>query len=273
MTTPIVPDTFGQKFSPLSNLEYSIPKGQAFFKPNGSTNFHLLGDLDVFSLELKIDLTDRYTNEAGRRTLVKSITNLVDATATMTLVQLSDYNRSLALMGDLGYDTQTAVSAHVQTITGTLTGSDKGIYELDNKNVVLSTVVVTDDAISPVAYVLGTNYKIDAAAGYIQILSIPGGATANTKITYDTATVAAADLVSKVGIAANANIIGALVIRGTNEVGTRTELHLHQVQLHPNKARDYIAEKDLAKVELIGRVFSDPTQAAGFELGYERKIV
>lgn len=267
----ITPDVQGPKFKPLSTDFYSIPKAQIFFRDEGAAAYVLLGDADNVTVEAKPDLLDRYTNETGIRTLTRSFVTLVTVEANMTLLQLTDTNRAMALLGNLTYDAQLAVVGHVQTITAAQ--FDEKIYPLDHKQVDAATVVVTDDAIAPVTYVLNVDYKIDAAAGYIQILQKHAGATANVVITYNANAVTANDKVARIGVGGRSDFRGSLIIRGTNALGPRLELNLPLCQLHPTKPRNFISEKDLTNIDINVRVFRDDTQAAGFEFGYERKII
>lgn len=266
----LTPDTSGAKFQSLSTDEYSIPKAQVFFKGEDEDAYTLLGDSDDLTLNVTVEETERFTNESGIRTLALTIITQIDAELNMTLVQLSDLNRALALLGELTYATQAATLAHEQTITDVLFGGY--IYPLDHKQVNAASVVVKDGA-ELVNYVIDVNYKLDAAAGYIQILTKPAGSDDDVHILYDADAVIAADKAALIGIGSKSANRGALVIRGTNEVGNRMELHLHDVQLRPNAARSYISETDIANIEIVGRVFRDSTQPAGLELGYERKIL
>lgn len=267
----ILADTSGPKFKALSSDFYSLPKAQIYFQPINTVGYVLLGDADNVTVEAKPDLTDRYTNETGIRTLVRSFVTLVTVEANMTLVQMTDTNRALALLGNLTYDTQSAVTGHSMTLTAPV--FEERIYPLDHKQVVAASVVVTDDAIVPVVYVLNTDYKIDAATGFIQLLQKHAGTTANVVITYDAYAVLAGDKVAKIGVGGQGDFRGALILRGTNALGPRVELNLPLTQLHPSKPRGYIEEKNLTSIEINARVFRDDSQPTGFEFGYERKII
>ena len=251
-------------FLPLSSNFYSIPKATIFFKPTGALIFELLGDADTVEIATEIEETDRFTNECGLRTKVRTVVTQLDLTLSMSLAQLSPFNRGLSLLADSVAHTQSADPAHTQTIIG---GGVLGIYELDSS--FLSSLSVTDGDVSPVSYVLNTNYKIDLLGGYIQIILIPGGADADLDLTYDIDAVVAGDEKDKIGIGNNSDIRGAMVIRGTGDVGPNVKLKLHDVQLRPSGARNYISETDFDIIELEGNIFRDDTQPSGFELGEE----
>ncbi len=260
----------GIQFQALSDESYSIPKAQILFQPDGDEAYQLLGDADDVNIEINVEETERYTNETGVRTLAKTIVNQVDATLNMTLVQLSDLNRALSLLGAVTYDTQTAVTGGLKSLTAP--AHEGEIYDLEAYD--LSSVVVTDDTTpTPVDYVLDTHYKLDAKSGHIQLLAVPSGASGNVEITYDAATVVADDKMTKIGIASQTSNRGKLKIRGTNTVGPVLEVTLHDVQIRPDGERNYISETDLDTINVVGRVFSDSSQPSGFELGFERRLV
>ena len=260
--------TAGIQFKPLSNNLYSIPKAQILFKPQGVDTFELLGDTDDVTVEPTIEETERYTNEAGIRLLALTIVTQVDAEVNMTLVQLSDRNRALSLLGALENATQAAAVGKTKTITGVDT-NDK-IYQLDG-DVDVDNVVITD-GVAAVTYVEGTDYRVDRAGGFVQFIDLPAGADADAIITYDTVEILAADERAKIGLANRTENRGTLIIRGTNEVGPRLMLTLHDVQLRPAGERSYISETDLDTIEVIGRVFRDENQPTGLELGFEQEL-
>lgn len=260
----------GAQFTSLSSDFYAIPKAQVFFQLQGEDAFRLLGDADEITVEIAVEETERFTNEEGIRQLAKTIVTQIDATLGMTLAQLAPFVRALSLMGDLDTHTQTVATNYMMSFSNVI--ADGMIYQLDHIRITPASVTVQDGQVVPVPYVEGTNFKLDYDTGHIQILSKPVGADTTLEVEYDAAAILAAADVTKIGIGNNSSIRGALVIRGTNEVGPRVELRLHDVQLRPNAARNFLAEADISTVEVIGRVFRDTSQAAGFELGFERVI-
>ena len=258
--------TAGIQYQPLSDELYSIPKAQILFKPQGSETYELLGDSDEVTLEPTVEETERYTNEAGIRKLAKTIITQVDAEFNMTLVQLSDRNRALSLLGLLEAATQVANAAAVLNITAVETDGD--IYKLDGA--VDVTIVSVTDGIAAETYIEGTHYKIDQAAGFIQFIDKPAGADADAVVTYGYPDIIVGDERAVIPIASNTDIRGTLIVRGTNEVGPRLMLTLHDVQLRPSGARNYISETDLDNIQVTGRVFTDETQPSGYELGFEQ---
>lgn len=255
------------QFTPLSNDLYSIPKAQILFKPAGAEAFELLGDADEVTVEPTVEETERFSNEGGVRLLAKTVVTQVDALLSMTLVQLSDRNRALSLLGLLEYQTQL-----IQTnfdINLTAVEHDGKIYQLEHIDV---TGVVVKDGADLVTYVLGTDYKLDAKAGFIQLINMPVGADGDLHIEYDAPAIVAADGIAKIGLASKTENRGTIIIRGTNEVGPQLMLQLHDVQIRPSAARAYISETDFDTIQVEGRIFRDENQASGYELGFERMI-
>jgi hypothetical protein len=257
------------QFQALSDEGYSVPKAQLLFKPSGEDVYHLLGDADDVNVEITVEETERYSNIGGTRRLAKTIINQVDATLNMTLVQLSDLNRALSLLGEVTYDTQTADTG--LTLSLTAPEHDGTVYALGKYDV--SNVVVTDDAGTPVDYDLDTHYKLDAKTGKLQLISMPTGASGNVEVTFDCAEVVADDKLTKIGIASKTENRGEVIVRGTNTVGPVLELTLHDVQLRPDGERNYISETDLDTIDVVGRIFADTSKPTGFQLGQERRII
>ncbi len=254
-------------FKPLSNDLYAIPKAQILFKPAGSDSFVLLGDTDAVSVEPQVEETERYSNEGGVRQLAKTVVTQVDAVLSMTLMQLSDANRALSLLGELEDETQTAAVGEVMQFTDIVIDN---IYQLGHVNV--DNVVVTDGT-GLINYVLNEHYRLDAQAGFVQPIAKPPGSDADIEVTYDGLVIVAADGMKKFGLASKTENRGSVIIRATNEVGPKTLLELWDVQLRPNGAREYISEADFSGLEITGRVFRDENQILGYELGRERNLI
>ena len=254
-------------FKSLSNELYSIPKAQILFKPLGAVAFELLGDADDVTIEPTIEESERFSNEGGVRLLAKTVVTQVDATVNMTLMQLSNRNRALSLLGLLEFETQTAALAQVYLIED-VDHSDK-VYQLPHID--LANVSVTDGA-GAVPYVLNTHYRLDAPTGMIQFIAKPAGSDDDAEITYDGQAIVVGDKVAKFGIASQTENRGTLIIRGTNEVGPKSFVQLHDVQIRPDGGRAFISETDFSGVAVVGRVFRDENQDPGYELGFERDI-
>lgn len=259
----------GIQFKPLSSDLYSIPKAQILFKPLGNDAFELLGDADDVTITINVDETERFTNEAGIQQLAKAIVTKVDAVLGLTLVQLSDRNRALSLLGELDFEVQTADAAAVVNILNV--EIDDKIYQLDHFNITSITSVT--DGVTLETYIADVHYKVDLSGGFMQFIGQPAGADPDVIITYNAPEVLSSDEVSKIGIANKTENRGTLVIRGTNEVGPRSLVQLHDVQLRPDGERNYVSDVDLDTIEVVGRIFRDDSQPEGFELGFERELL
>lgn len=260
--------TAGIQFQPLSNDTYVIPKAQLLFKPQGEETFELLGDTDEVTLTINVEETERFTNEAGIRLLALTVVTQVDAELGLTLVQLTDRNRALSLLGLLENAEQTAFTAKTKNITGVQTNNK--VYQLDGDFDV--TVTSITDGTGLVDYIEGEHYRVDRAGGWVNFIGQPAGADADAIIEYDGAEVLTSDERALVGVANRTENRGTVVIRGTNEVGPRVQLTLHDVQLRPDGERSYVSETDFDTIEVIGRVFRDETQPNGLELGFEQRL-
>lgn len=250
-------------YQPLSTDGYSISKAYIFFQPTGDDAFINLGDADLVEIATEVEKVERFQRNEGLKTKVLTVVTQIDVALTMTLLQASPFNRALSLLGDTAPFTQSLDAAHLQTIVG---GGILGIFQLDASFV--SSLSITDGA-TTTPYVLGTDYFVDLVGGFVQIIAIPGGADADLKITYDIDAVIEADGKDVVTVASNSNIRGKLVVRGAPEVGPNLLLELHDVLLSPSGNRAYIADAEFDTIEIEGEIFSDSTQAAGFELGRE----
>lgn len=251
-------------FAPLSADLYSIGKATIWFKPLGETDHVLLGDSDDVAIAIEVTEQDRFNQECGLKRKARTIVTELEATVTMTLVQLSDFNRGLSLLGEAVSYTQSAVAANNQIIVG---GAEVGvIHELDSP--FISSFVMTDGT-SLVPYVIDVDYKVDLLGGYVQILAIPVGADGDIDMTYDIDAIVAGDNKNKIGIGSKTDVRGELIIRGCAAVGPNVRVTLHDVQLRPTGDRSYVSADDFDTIELEGSVFLASGQPAGFELGEE----
>lgn len=256
-------------FKGLENTFYAIPKAQILWKPVGADSYTVLGDADDVNIETAVEETERYTNEEGLRIKSRTIVTQIDLTLSMTLVQLTDTNRALSLLGEVTPFTQAAAADEVKNIAGV--NHNDAVYQLDHRFIDGASVVITDGA-TTVNYVEGTHYRVDAEGGFIQFIAEPDGADGDAVITYDVLEITADDGKNLIGPASKSANRGSIIIRGQNDVGPRVMVELWDVQLRPAGERSYISETDLDTIELEGDIFRDPTKPAGFELGQETLI-
>ena len=256
----------GIQFRTLPNELYTIPKAHLLFKPAENEDFILLGDTEEITIEPTVEETDVYTNEAGIRQLAITIVTQIEATVSFTLKQLSAINRALSMLGEVQDMTQAASVG--LTVSRVAPAHEGEIVRLAGP----AENVVVEDGIQAVVYTEGTDYRVDYEGGFVQLLNIPAGADGDVLITYDAVEILAADGLKLIPLANKSENRGTLVIRGTNEVGKRVMVTLHDVQLRPAGERNFVSDTDIDTIEIEGRVFRDETQAQGFELGFERDL-
>lgn len=174
-------------FSPLSDEFYAIPKAELLFQPRGSTKYLNLGDADSVEISINIEEQDRYANNQPTRTLVKRVVSQVDAEVSMTLAQMSPYARAASLMSTASVMIQAAATDQTLVIPSVDVEAG-GIYRLPRLSV--SNVDLTS-ATGTGAWVSGTHYKVDAAAGLVEIVAIPAGLSGDLTISYDAAAITA----------------------------------------------------------------------------------
>lgn len=244
--------------TPISG-DYAIPKGLIYWQAEGSDTMVELGDADAVEISIEVEEQERYSNQFGTRTLADSQVTQVSAELSMTLLQMTSLNRALALMGTKAWMNQSSAPAQTYTITGVQAG---GIYELPHLDVTVSEVT---DGAATVTYDEGTHYEVDAEAGLLRVISIPGSADTDAVIAYDAAAIDGTSERLQVTIGANSNIRGKIVIRGTNDVGARVMVELPIVQIRPSGSRSYISESDYGSVELTGKIIRHPSIGLGVE--------
>jgi len=260
--------TAGIQFRTLPNELYAIPKAHLLFKPQGDAAFILLGDTDEITITPTVEEIERFTNEAGIKKLAITIVQQIDAVVNFTLAQLSDVNRALSLLGDSTDLLQASQVGLTKSFTSP--AHDGEIFQLDAFEV--ENVVITDGA-TTTPYVLDTDFKLDSAGGFVQLLSIPAGGDGDVEITYDGIEVLSADGFKKIGIGSKSSNRGKLIIRGTNDQGPRVMVTLHDVELRPDGERNYVSDEDIDTIEIVGRVFLDETQPPEFQLGFEQDLI
>lgn len=253
--------TLGKKF-------YSIGKANIWFKPEGSDCYSLLGDSDSVDVTTEVTTTERFSNECGLRTKAQEIVTEINATVSMTLVQLNDTNRALSLLGEANEFTQVGAAGIVEQFTGC--GAVGSIVNLANSFVDTGGTITVTDGAGAITYVQGTDYLLDDLSGAIQIIAEPaGGPDGDLEVTYDTLTITATDEKNRIGLASKSDNTGSLIIRQCQDFGPNVRLFLPIVQLRPAGDRSYVSETDFDTIELEGSILSDSTQPAGFELGEE----
>ena len=242
--------------TPLSaNGLITMSMGMVFFKPQGSSQYEELGIVEPLAVQCEFEDQEIFDPRSGQRVLVQQDTTKTTVTVNATMKMLTARNRALSLAADLTYEDQVAVTAGSFTVNAVTVG---GIYHIGKLD--LSNVSADDGAGAPVAYTPGTHYKADVEAGLVQILAKPGAAGANFVMTYDAAAIAPTALRLRAGIGSKPNLRGALIFRGTNDIGVKSLVKLHDCQLRPSGERQLVTE-EYTQVEVTGRAFADTSQS------------
>ena len=105
--------------NPISG-NYVIPKGFAFARFGDNDYWEELGDMDAFETSVDVERDERKDNRWGvARTSDSQVTD-IGVSVSMTLMQHTNRNRALAVMGSNGIMTQVAAPALEKTITDTV---------------------------------------------------------------------------------------------------------------------------------------------------------
>lgn len=161
--------------------QYTIPRGRVFFDPfdtNGNpTGERYLGNCPSFTIAVETEKAEHFSSETGLRQKDQTIVIEVNRTAALTCDNVSSQNAALWLSGTEELISQTSATVVDEAIGAVIPGR---YYQLGKTETnpagarTVSAVVVQNDAVTPVTFVLDTDYAIDAALGRLQV--IEGGA-------------------------------------------------------------------------------------------------
>lgn len=180
---------------------------------------------------------------------------------TADFENFSKENLALAFYGNINAVTAGTATAEAFTNGYTVLTADIGkAYKLAHTGV--SAVVITDSAGSPATLSLGTDYTVDAVAGYITILSL-GSYTQPFKAAYSYAAATQIGLMT-------ADIVEKYVyFRGINTAvspAKYTIFELYRVQFEPSKNFNFI-DDNLGKFSFAGEALQDTSKSASATLG------
>lgn len=235
--------------NPISG-NYVIPKGFAFAKFTGNDYFEELGDLDSFELSVEVERDERDDMRFGVARTADSQVTSIGVTVSFTLMQHTNRNRALGVMGSVGTMTQTAATAIEAEILGAKANQIYPIGAFD-----ISNVVVTSDDLGATTLVLGVDYTFDAKSGVIQPLK-----DTDLYITYDRAAILPVSNRLKTGIGGNPDIEAELLLIGNNLKGSKVHVRLWKVRLTPSSGRGYISS-ERSGIEVEGEALADAIKA------------
>lgn len=247
--------------TPISSAgKITLATGMMFFQASGSKKWEELGIVEPCEVKSEFQDTTMFDPRGGVRAIAEKDTTQTTVTVTATCKMLTDRVRALGWASDLTYENQAAVTAGTKTFAGVEVG---GIYDVGKLNI--SNVTLADMSTAAVAYVLGTNYEVDAEAGLIRLISLPGANTGLT-VTYDAAASLTAAKRPRLGIGSKADLRGGFMCRGTNTVGVRQLVKIPILQFRPSGTVS-LSTEDFTVVQIEGTAFIDSTAAQGEELG------
>lgn len=201
------------------------------------TGERYIGNTPEFTINATSTELDHYNSDEGLKVKDDSVILQLDRKGGFKVDEITNDNMALFIIGAAGIQTQTSVTAPTGTNTflaakldryyqlGRTVGNPSGVREV-------STVVVKNDAGSPVTYVANTDYSVDLVLG--RIYTIPTGAivdgVTNLVVTYGVTAKSRQVVVSS----AVAAVDGALRFISFNPKGAQKDYFFPYVRLTPN---------------------------------------
>lgn len=221
----------------MSN-NYTLGRGELYFNKFGPNQAGIgeryFGNTPEINVTAEIETLDHFNSDQGIRVKDQSVVLEVTNTGSFTTDNISPENlalfffgsaEALSQVGDVGEsDTFTDVKPGLFYQLGVTSQNPTGARAVKN-------VVVEDDATpTPTTFVEGTDYRIEAELGRIEI--IPGGAITdgtNLVVTYDTDAYTQELIVS-----GESAVEGELRFISRNPVGDKIDYYWPWVKIMPN---------------------------------------
>jgi hypothetical protein len=247
----------------LDKKYYTVPQAQLFFRPEGGEEFVNLGNASDVTVQVDNSNIDIKSNEGPVARTDERIPNENTVTVSLTLQQLSEFNRAASLSSRVKTRSRSSTSGNTKTVNGVKAGS---IYFVGSHQI--SNVSVTDGSGS-VEYTKGTDYEVDLGSGLLHVLQIPDTADSDIQITYDED-----ELTERfeAEVGADPQMNGELMIRSTQRYGPKGILVLHRVDLQPSDSRAFVSGDENASVSLEGQALRDQTKPEDRQFGYEMEL-
>lgn len=223
----------------MASQNYTLGRGRLFFDQfatgtKNKTGERYIGNTPEFGLNVASESLDHYNADEGIR--VKDASVLLEVTYAGNFItdEINSDNLALFFLGN----TTTLTDAGGPVTAEAIDGVKQGLfYQLGVSNTnpsgvrkVTSVVVKNDTTPTPVTFVAGTDYVLDADLGRIQIVT--GGAITNgtnLRINY-TVTASVREQV----VTAGTIIEGALRFVSYNAAGTLRDYYFPYVKLAPS---------------------------------------
>ncbi len=220
-----------------------------------------VGNVPDLKISLNVETIEHKESHSGQRLTDLQLIKSKDGEFSCTLEEISIENLELSL-----YGTTSSVTGGTVTDEALPTGVQAGDIRL-LANQFVSAVTITDSAASPATLVEGTHYKVHAAQGAIEFLTVTGF-TQPFKVEYS------------YGAARRTAMFKApqpevwLRFDGVNTAdGNRPVIvDLYRVAINPTKDLSLISD-ELQRFELSGRVLADVTKDANGPLGQFGRVI
>lgn len=223
--------------------------------------FRPVGNVSALTIGVETTVFQHKESCTGTRGIDKEIVQEVIVTIAMTMESIDDDNLALAL-----YGTTTPVVGASPTDELLTAQHDKWVA-LDNIKV--SAVVVGDDAVPTITYVLDTDYELNEETGSIKVLST--GAITDLQVVFVDYTHAAYDQIEAIiSSAAPERWIrfeGLNTADGDNPV----VIDIYKGSIQP-LAELALINEELAEMVVEASALTDPTRATGSQYFTVRQI-
>jgi len=220
-----------------------------------------LGNVPELKVSLNVETIEHKESYSGQRLTDMQLIKGKDGEFSCGVEDFSIENLELTLYGQTSAVTAGTVTNEALP-TGAVAG---GVYLLANQFV--SSVVVKDSAGTPATLVAGTDYKVHAEQGAIEILNI-GTFTQPFKVDYSYGAA------KRMAMFKSAQPEVWLRFDGLNTADSnkRVIVDLYRVVLNPSKDFSLIGE-ELQKFDLSGRVLADTTKSDTGPLGLFGRVI
>jgi len=218
--------------------DYTLGRGELHFSRfvTGTTpgDYRYLGNSPEFNLSIETEDLDHFSSDFGIREKDASIVLEVNRSGSMILDSIDVENLALFFFGDISTETIVAAAGTTESILALEQGRSYNIgYTPATPVGAIGIDPVTFDvqpAGGGTAFVVDTDYTVDADDGYITI--VEGGGIANgtgIDITYDLLGSTRERVIS-----GNTAVEGALRYKANNPAGTNKNVFMPYVKVTPN---------------------------------------
>lgn len=221
--------------------------------------FRDLGNVPALSLTLETDVLEHKESRTGNRLTDLRLVRERTANATLTLESFNVKNLQMLLYG-------TSVSSGGSSVTNELSPTGLAVGDIVALSRPHVSAVTVNTAPGGAAWVLNTDYSLDAASGMITILSVAKGTAIEVDFTY-----AATDIVPMFKDTQQERYLRFVGLNTANANKVVT-VELYRVVFDPASTFDLIND-ELAQFELNGSVLYDSTRDANSILGGFGRII